>query len=196
MANYQSDIYFFLIHAAAIIANNLTGTITADIVTTDHKLKSTKAEVSYKVAGIEGFAVESGKFDVNFMSILEGAKIVNLDAKGAETSFVVNGSGTTFVKSAELKDGISLVTKDGKFNGIAGTGFTIDGKNSLVGANYVGSFDSKAGDKATASVSAGQLTVADLAAGTYSTTLTLTYKYGVKDMEVYVPMVITLEVNN
>lgn len=180
----------------------LNSEVTEKIVSDDHKLKSTKAEITYNVAGVKGFAVKSGKFDVNFLTILDGAKIVNLNGKGAETDFVVNGKGTTFDKATgtPLANGISLVTKDAAFSGIAG--FEIEGDDKLDGQYYIGTFSENAGDAATASVAEGKLTVSNLAANTYDAQLTLTYKYGIKSSvvkgkEVHVSMpAITLKVNN
>lgn len=176
----------------AIIDNELAGTITPDMVNDKHGLKSTKAELTYSFANVEGFTVKSGKFDVNFISCLEGAVIKNYkqDDKGnytVETPFVVNGDKAEFAGAKIELNGKSDVL-DGVLKDI------ID----LEANEYAFSFDSKAGNNATARVENGKLIVSGLAANKYETTLTITYKkaVNVEGKAVYVSMPIKIQVNN
>lgn len=170
-----------------IISNNLNGTITKDIINDNHGLKSTKAELTYKFAGVEGFAVKSGKFDVNFKSYLDGAVIKNFAGKeGAEVAFEVSGDNKTFDKATIVLNDLEAD------NGLIGK----LGEATLSASEYTYSFDAKAGNKAVAKFDNGDLTVEGLAAGKYETTLTITYKQAVDGKAVYVSMPIKLTVNN
>lgn len=170
-----------------IISNDLNGTITKDIINDNHGLKSTKAELTYKFAGVEGFAVKSGKFDVNFKSYLDGAVIKNFAGKdGAEVAFGVSGDKATFTAATIVLNNLKAT------NGLIGT----LGEATLIADDYTYSFDAKAGNKAVARFDNGDLTVEGLAAGKYETTLTITYKKAVNGKDVFVSMPIKLTVNN
>lgn len=171
----------------AIISNELNGTITDAIINDNHGLKSTKAELTYEFAGIEGFTVKSGKFDVNFKSYLDGAVIKNLAGKdGAEVAFEVSGDKATFTAATVVLNNMKAD------NGLTG----VLGEATLIAGEYTYSFDAKAGNKAVAKFDNGDLTVEGLAAGEYETTLTITYKQAVNGKAVYVSMPIKLTVKN
>lgn len=168
------------------INSELVGVVTSDVVSDNHSLKSTKAELSYSFAGVKEFTVKSGKFDVNFISCLDGAVVKNYTDKGVETTFVVDGDNATFANAKVVLNG-----KKALFNQ------NLAGVIDLEAAEFAFAFDAKAGNTAKAEINEkGQLTVSGLAANKYETTLTITYKEAVDGKAVYVSMPIKIQVNN
>lgn len=168
------------------INSELVGVVTSDVVSDNHSLKSTKAELSYSFAGVKEFTVKSGKFDVNFISCLDGAVVKNYTDKGVETTFVVDGDNATFANAKVVLNG-----KKALFNQ------NLAGVIDLEAAEFAFAFDAKAGNTAKAEINEkGQLTVSGLAANKYETTLTITYKEAVDGKDVYVSMPIKIQVNN
>ena len=143
----------------------------------DNKLLVLQATPSYKVQGI--YEVKGSKFNINLVTALEGAKIVNY-VNGVETSPLViktfDGIGEVFnaftpAQGNNKKAGIALV--------IGGSDYALNG--TVNGLTLNGTWTSKFGDAVTgtpsATVAAGKLTIKvdSPAAGSYLSTLTLSY---------------------
>lgn len=133
---------------------------------------------------------------MKFISPLDGAKIVNY-ANNAETPFKIVGSEGTFNAYAtpeNKKNGVSLYI-NAKDHTLTGTNI-----NTLtpVDVQWSCSFDAKAGNNAEAKVENGKLVITGLAALTYDTQLTMTYKGTVKvgNSEVWTSIPVTVSVVN
>ena len=180
---------------ASFNANDATFKITENVIK-DHALQSVKAQSVYVLNGIKGFTIKSDEYTMKFISPLDGAKIVNY-ANNAETPFKIVGSEGTFNAYAtpeNKKNGVSLYI-NAKDHTLTGTNI-----NTLtpVDVQWSGSFDAKAGNNAEAKVENGKLVITGLAALTYDTQLTMTYKGTVKvgNSEVWTSIPVTVSVVN
>ena len=180
---------------ASFNTNDATFKITENVIK-DHVLQSVKAQSIYVLNGIEGFTIKSNEYTMTFISPLDGAKIVNY-ANNVETPFKIIGSEGTFnayTTSGNKKNGVSLYI-NAKDNTLTGT---VINTLTPVDTQWSGSFDAKAGNNAVVKVENGNLVITGLAALTYDTQLTMTYKGTVKvgNSEVWTSIPVTVSVVN
>ena len=153
--------------------NNGNITIVPAVAVTNGVAKDVEAETSLTIGG--KLVIKSGKYTVHFIAPLNGAAL-KLYKDNAAIEATVTGDNGSFdaytpaagnVKAKGLA--INVKSKDYALNANVNG---VDLSNYNYAANY--SFDAKAGNKATATFINGKLNVNGLAAGTYTTTLTIT----------------------
>ena len=149
-------------------------TIVPNVAVSDGAAKDVEAETSLTIGG--KLVVKSGKFTVHFIEPLNGAKLV-FYANGAASEVTINDAAGTIAayvaasgntKASGLA--INVKSKDYTLNGSNVNG--VDLSSYDYRTNY--SFDAKAGNKAAATFTNGAISITGLAAGTYTTTLTIT----------------------
>lgn len=178
-----------------------TITLNAKAVNDNHALNDVASKLTYYIVpSVKGLSVNSGDFTMDLSSQLEGAGFVYYGADGKETTITIKGTSATIAayKSVNgVKSGLSIKYGDNDYafgNSNVINGHTLVPVNTT--DNCVTSFDSKAGNNATATFNQGVLTIAGLAKGNYTTTLTVTYKKAVTagGADVYESFPITINV--
>ena len=150
--------------------------ITAANLVKDGAAKEATAETQLTIGG--KLVVKSGKYKMHFVAPLNGASLANY-VNGTASEVIVNGDNATIgaysPASGNVKaKGLALVLKNKAYK-LNETVNTVDLATAT--KSYV--FDAKAGAKAKATIEKdGSLKIEDLAAGTYTTTLTITITDG------------------
>ena len=147
-------------------------------VTSSHTLKDLASGLVYHIVpGCSAFTVSSGDFTMDVITKLNAAKFVYYGADGKETNIIVQPETKNEIAAYKVTDGVKTglsFYKAGTDNVFRG-GVVVNGFTLHVAEDVKYSFDDKAGDKASASFANGVLTVSGLAAGNYTTVLTVTY---------------------
>ena len=180
---------FFDSEESAFIADNKSAGALADPETSntvtlnkeavkDNALKDLTTELVYKIVPeCEAFWVTSGDFTMDVITKLDAAKFVYYGTDGKETSIIVQPETKNEIPAYKVTDGVKTglsFYKAGTDNVFRG-GVVVNGFTLHVAEDVTYSFDDNAGDKASASFANGVLTVSGLAAGNYTTVLTVTY---------------------
>ena len=174
-------------------------TLNENAVTSSHTLKDLASGLVYHIVPeCPAFTVSSGDFTMDVITKLDAAKFVYYGTDGKETSIIVQPETKNEIPAYKVTDGVKTglsFYKAGTDNVFRG-GVVVNGFTLHVAEDVTYSFDDNAGDKASASFANGVLTVSGLAAGNYTTVLTVTYTKAsvIKGVQVYETFEIPLTV--
>ena len=168
----------------------------------DNALNDLAMNVKYRLAGIEGFQVESGKFTVDLATQLNGGKFVFYKDGVATTPEITGDNGAVAAWNGETGNksqglafnygGKDIVFSDGKK---FGEDLTLSGVDNNTNMSFT--LSSNAGNEAEAKFTSNGLTFSKLARGTYDMTVTITYKKAVTSpSDVYESFTLTVKVVN